>query len=986
MVRRDMHGLIKQSNTTMHHVLFHQTPFKKQPKGSQMGKITNDLKRSFARSMSVIEILEAFAKGHSIMLSNAEVDKEDDFRFISSSIFAIDVDDDFKTVSPEEILFALKNKIVGLFYTFSHGVKGNRFRLLFQLDQTVNDELEMRGIIEIVANDLKELGLPVDTQAKNPLQVVRGGKGFILVNDTNTLNTLELLERVKHENIKLQQELYQSFEKELRPVSFKALKDMAHSIGYIPSGEGLGELWKRLVVGIKHYANLGYITQDEGFELFDIISGGEQSQKAWEKLRSHGRATIKSLIYEAKIRGYEGDFSYYSNNEKVSIEYSSEVIKVDRFIPVEVAKQIINRNQKILVNSPTGSGKTTSILDAFKELESDKNHFYIFSAPTIALTLQNANKHNVMAIKGQTKNLFKAVSAYVKRGKRVFISTYDMTPILIEFLKMIGNHITFSLVVDEIHKFVTDYEMNYRYEAIKNLHSISQQAASFIGLSGTVDDIYKNEFETVIQIDNGNPQSPCQEFAVYTYEKKADSLPELVQLIEIWTTKRKLLIYIQSKKKIEQLKRLLQRRGIKVRAINANNKSNLTYKQLVDNETIDPDVQVVLTTSVIADGVNIKNDLEWEVIAVCNEYSNLFNYSSIKQISNRLRNPFRRFSIYMQEPKNKDFQSFQLENAYKYRLRIAKKIVKEINGHRYFDARLFRASVIEKRYGIYQGTEGLEIDTLFLRHAVSKEQERYFHSHRLAFIEAVERALHKKTNGLLNISKEIREKRLDLTFTREILKEIDESEKQDNEEKSSSITKLFTPEVFEAFRIKNNVLLDEFKEKVLPTHFACLYQIAKLADYKTCMKIVTQVKRKADTHAFYNSIRLLTDAIYLLSLDRPSKTKNVLQWLLKLNDFLQNEEYEESLKAIAKRTRTTTNDVKEVEKMLNIERSRNKKERLKRVAGVVTAESIAEQFGLSVETVKLIALNYAKTKGKAYESVVRSKLFSSQEKPEKTLV
>lgn len=980
-----MQSLVSNLDTSFsafkHHVLFHHIPFKEQPKGHEMGRITNDLKQSFSKLLTVKEILQFFAKGHSMMLSNAEVDQNNRFRFISSSLFAIDVDDIEQVISPEEVIFKLKNRLSGLFYTFSHGIKGNRFRLLFQLDQTINDELKMRGIIELVANDLKKMGLAVDTQAKNPLQIIRGGKGFVIVDEANKLSTSKLLERVKQKNIKRQQELYSSFDKELRPVSFKILKEMCEKVGYIPTGQGLGELWKRLVVGIKHYANAKYITQDEGFQLFDIISGGEQSQKAWEHLHSHGQATIKSLIYEAKKRGFEGNFTYYGNDEAVSIDYASEVIKVDRFIPVEVAKEIISRQQKILVNSPTGSGKTTAFLDAFKELESDKNHFYIFSTPTVALTLQNAAKHNVMSIKGQTKHLFKSVNAYVKRGKRVFISTYDMTPILIEFLKMVEKNITFTLVVDEIHKFVTDYEMNYRYEAIKNLHSISQQATSFIGLSGTIDDIYKNEFETVVQIDNGNPQSPCQEFAVYTYEKKADSLPELVQLIEIWTTKRKILLYIQSKKKIEQLKRLLQRRGIKVRAINANNKSNLTYKQLIDNETIDPNVQVVLTTSVIADGVNIKNDMEWEVIAVCNEYSNLFNYSSIKQISNRLRNPYRRFSIFMQEPKNKDLQKFQLENAYKYRLRIAEQIVKEINGHRFFDARLFRASVIEKRYGIYQGTEGLDIDTLFLRHAVSKEQERYFHSYRLAFMEAVERALHKESNGILNISKEIREKRLDLTFTREILQEIDEQEKQDNEEKTKSITKVFTPEVFEAFRKKDDIILNEFKEKVLPIYFACLYQITKLADYKTCMRIVTQVKRKADTHAFFNNIHFLTDVIYLLSVDRPSKTRNVLQLLLKLDEFLLNAEYEESLKKIAKRTRTATKDVKEVEKMLNTERTRNKKERFKRVAGVITVESIAEQFGLPVETVKQVAVNYAKTKGKTYEQVVRSKLLSVQEKP-----
>lgn len=973
-----MLGIVRDLNinSPKHQVLVHSIPFKHQPKGYQMGMVTNDLKLSYSEPVSFKAILDLFAKGHCIMLSNAEVDQEKNFRFISSSIFAIDIDDVEMTKSPEEVMFSLKSELAGLFYTFSHGLssKGNRYRLIFQLDQTVNDELKMKSIIELVGNDLKRLGLPVDTQAKNPLQIVRGGTKAVLVNEQNKLNTAELLERVKQETLKRQQDLYKSFEKELRPVPFKELKQMAETIGHIQTGTGQGELWKRLVVGIKHYVNLGHITTDEGFELFDVVSGGEQSQKAWETLRASGQATIKSFIFEAQKRGYKGKYNYYSNDETVVETYQKETIQVKKYIPTDIAKEILCRNERILVDSSTGSGKTTSFLNAFKQLESDKKHFYIFTTPTIALTLQNAGKHQIMSIKGQTKNLFQNIYQYVKSGRRVFISTYDMTPILVEFLRTIEKQITFSLVVDEMHKFITDYELSYRYEAIKNLYEVSKQAKSFVGLSGTIDDIYKNEFETVIKIDNGNPQSPCQEFAVYTYERKENALLELVQLIEIWTTKRKLLIYIQSKKKIEKLKKVLQQKKIKVRTITANSKSNLTYKQLVEEEKIDPDIQVVLTTSVIADGVNIQNDMEWEVIAVCNEFSNLFNYSSIKQISNRLRNTYRRFSIYMQEPKRKDFQLFQFEQAYQYRLKIAEHITNEINNHPYFDMQLFRTSVIERRYGIYLGTEGLNIDTLFLRHAVSKEQERYFHSFRLAFIKAVEKVLHKENNGILNISKEIQAKRLDLTFTENVLRELEEQEAEAEKIKAAGILGEFTEEVYQAFIKQNETALQEFKQLVSPHHYACLFNLTKIADYESCKKIVVQVRRDADTHSFYNKIRYLTEGFYLMSLDRPSKTKNVLEKLLGLSNFLPKQQYEKQIARIAKQTNTTPKDVKEVEKMVQFEQTRTKVERFKRITGLLTVDSIVNTFGLKSEVIQQISINYANSKGKTYEMVVGSKL------------
>lgn len=990
LVKKDVSGVYQlDKNTSKHQVIVHPKAYKKQPKGAEMGRITNDLKRLYSEPVSSIKILELFSRGHSIILSNAEVDHDNRFRFISSSIFAIDVDDDNEVTNPYEVIDQLDGKLTGLFFTFSHGIKGNRYRLLFQLDRTINDVLKMKGIIELVAKDLKAMGLPVDIAAKNPLQVVRGGKDHLLVNAHNKLNATEYLERLKREEAKRQHNLYNDFKKELRPIHFDILKEMAEAIGHIPSGTGQYDLWIRLALGIKHYAKVGFITDEEGYELFDIISGGEQTERDWQSLRARGQATIASFIQEAQKRGYKGKFIHYTNDTKIEETYTKETVRIKDYIPVDLAKDLITRNQKILVDSPTGSGKTTAFLSAFKELESAKKHFYIFATPTIALTEQNATSHKLRSIKGKTSNLFKIIHQDVKNGKRVFISTYDMTPILIEFLRMIEKDITFTLVVDELHKFVTDYDLSYRFEAIRNLYEVSKEAKTFIGLSGTIDDIYKNEFDTVVKVDNGRPQSPCQEFAVYTYEKRDNALAELAQLIEIWTSKRKLLIYIQSKKKIEHLKNVLRKKGIKVRTINANSKSNLTYKRLVEQATLDDDVQVVLTTSVIADGVNIKNDVEWEVIAVCNDFSNLFNYSSIKQISNRLRNSYRRFSLFIQEPRNDNTELFRLENAYKSRLSIAENIVEEINEHAFFDPKLFRASEIERLYGIKQGIESnLEVDTLYLRHAVSKEQERYFYGSRLAFIRAVEKALFLKSKGILNISKEIQNKRLDLTFIQKVLQQLNDQDKAEKDSKEESIGTLFTKDVYEGFLTNDEGILNAFKANVIPAHYSCLQRLYKIADYETCKKIVSQIKRDADTHAFYNSIRHLAETIYYNAVDRPSKTKKVLNKLLAIDDFVTNDEYKAIIEQIAKDTRLKAKDIKEVEKMILFENERQGKDRTraKRVTGTITVEHIAETFGIPIEKVKEITLNYAKTQNnKTFETVIRNKLFTEQKKAKKDL-
>lgn len=969
-----------------HSVLIHPKQYKKQPQGAEMGKITNYLKKSYNHYTAVTDILNCFGNGQNMILSDVQVDEDNRFQFISSSIFAIDVDDINKVTDPKEIISKFNRKAVGIFYTFSHGKqgKGNRYRILFQLDQVITDELKMKSIIELVANDLKELGLPVDVQAKNPLQVVRGGIASILINPTNKLETNNLLERVKRKNQWRQQELYNEFEKELRPVPFDKLKEMAEKIGHIPTGTGQGELWKRLVVGIKHYANTGYISQDEGYELFDIISGNEQTQRSWEMLRANGQATIKTLIYEAKQRGYKNKYTYYAN-EHVKENFKRESIKVKGHIPTDLAETIITSEKRILIDSPTGSGKTTAFLNAFKNLSvKNKNHFYIFAMPTIALTLQNSLKHQISAIKGQTN--FKTIFKSIKEGQRVFISTYDMVPSLIDFIRKIEKTINFTLVVDELHKFVTDYDTNYRHEAISNLYAVGKEASNFIGLSGTIDDIYKDEFDKVIKIDNGQPSSPCQEYVVYTYQKRQDALSELAQLVETWSTQRKLLIYIQSKEKIKQLQYVLRRKGIKVRTISANTKSNQTYKQIIESETIDDDVQVVLTTSVIADGVNIENDVNWEVIAVCNDFSNLFNYSSIKQISNRLRNTYRRFSLFIQEPKDDSQEPFNIESAYRWRMKIAENIVNEINEHPYFDSKLFRKSVIERRYGIHKHFDKLAIDSLFLRHSVSKEQENYFYRFRYAFIHAVEKVLHKPLAGILNVTEEIENNNLDMTATKDIIEFLEEQSKQTEDEKSKNILNTFTKEVFEAFKNDDEKVIESFRQAVVPRHFSCIERLITFADYESCKKIVVSVKRDADTHSFFTDIRNLIDVSYFKSINRPSKTKKIVTNLLKLNKFMTNEEYKTAIAKIAKQTRVSMKDVKSVENMIVFEHSRKGKERtrVKRIVGTISLDSIVDKHDIDTLELAKVITDYASKQSKTTQVVVNNALESYLQPTEQT--
>lgn len=984
-------------NIPHHYVGIHYQKYEKQPVNSEMGKITNYFKKQgFAKKHSLLEIFRVASQGQSILPSNFEVESDYDkgrlgtIRFVSSSLIMIDVDDDHCITDPAALLHKLKNKCAGYFYTFSHRFKGNRYRLVFSLDRAITDENIYKAVVMQLSEEVRNLieippgsniVSPVDTQAKVPTTPIRTGRLQPVISDlTVKLDTTEYIEKARQEEIRRAEAAKESFEASMTyRTTFEELKEMAETVGYIPSHSGQGGLWNTMIMGIKHYAEGGAITDSEGYELYAIISGPEASNKIWNGFKPNGRATIATLVKFAKDKGYKRKGYRYALSESAEM-HNKERHKVKEYIPMELAKEFIERNARLLVESPTGSGKSTSFINASKDLcaENPKgSRFFIFSVPTRALATQLAQKYNVAVVVGDSKGLFSRLFSGVKSGNRVFIATYDMTNILMNWISSFNKFPSFVLMVDEYHKTVTDYSGSYRRDTLNELQKASKKASSFIALSGTPEDILKSDFDQIIEIDNGRLASPCQEFAVYTYEKQKEALPMLVQLVEAWTVKRKLLIYVQSKEVITKLYDLLRKRGIVTRTVSANEKRNSTYKSLVENESVPDDVQVVLATSVIADGISIKNTLEWECIVVANHFSDLFNASTLKQISNRFRNEYRRFSIFMHQPIAEDTELFNIDAAYRFIYNIADRFASRLNQEFSFrDLDLFRASIVENHYGISAGEHGISADKFFIRYEVSKAQERYYKGRRAAFIRAVEKVLHKKCAGSLNVSEAVRNKELDLSLIEAAISELEEQIELDREARKNGVEQFFTREVYQAFHDDNESKLIQFKSFVLPEHYACLKGLYNYAPYETCKKIAMNVTRKCDTHAYMNRIRAIVDVWYFASFNRRTETKRIYEAFLPLIErgCMESKELKLITQQVATQQRVSSVAAKKVLNNLFVhQHSRSNKEWYVQLQ-LLTVEHIASEQKLTVLEVINTLEMYSSTQKKVIRTVISNKL------------
>jgi len=991
---------------TQHYAAIHHFRYKEQPSGQQMGFITNRFKfqpleknaymhKVTLMSFEMNQILAACSNGQCIVPANYEV-RDNKMSFVSASLIFIDVDDDFKITVPEQLVQQIPN-CTGYFYTFSHGKKGNRYRLIFQLDQPIIKEENYKIIVEIIAKEINELiqypewyfepytdeksGKTVtrkpilDTNARNPLTPIRTGiYAPFIVNYDAKLNTQHYVTLAREELNRRAEAKKENYEMSLNSyITFDELKEMTELIGHIPSGSGQGDVWNRLVYGLKHYANSGGITQEQGEELFYIISGNEQGANAWSRLNPSGSAKIGSLIDEAKRRGYKRNPYRFGLKQTVNAEvYPVEHVKVSQHIPTELAKEWLLRKQKLLIESPTGSGKSTALIKASLELANECSpSFYIFSAPTRPLAKQLATKHNVMLVRGTMNNLNKQVFEAQKKGVRVFVATYDMTNTLMDWLKGMNEHATFSLMIDEFHKTVTDYSQSFRMNTISELLKAMDRSVSVVALSGTPEDILKSSFNAIIRVNNGTPASPCEDFAVYTYKQQKDALPMLIKLIDSWTKKRKLLIYLNNKDVISQLYDILRKRGIVTRTVKADEKQNKTYKQMIEKEMIDEDVQVILATSVIADGISINNEFEWECIVVANHFSKLFNTSLLKQMSNRFRKKYRRFSVFMQAPTASEEKSFYIDSAYTYLLAAANRFAKEINEEfSTADFALYRASILEQRYGLLEENNRIVTDPHYLRYKASVAKEKYYMSRRNAFVKALENILHKKAAGILSLESELykEEHQQELVKIEAKLHEQYQAHKEKRAHNLNNFSKVFTKNVYEAFVEDRHEVLETIKDEIIVEQFNCIKQLHKYTSFEVCTKVAAQVTRKHETYKFVKRLSALTDTIYFNSIHRNTPTKRIVNALNTLEGFFTREELLTHYEVIAKKHRIKTEDVQAIaNQFFTFEQERDNKTRYYQLKSL-TIEDLAAEFELTVPEVAesfKMHLNYQKSVVKA---------------------
>ena len=379
-------------------------------------------------------------------------------------------------------------------------------------------------------------------------------------------------------------------------------------------------------------------------------------------------------------------------------------------------------NQVIWGN--TGQGKTTWICEHTKGKR-------LILVPIIPLLMNIDNDYNASVFYRDKKN--------VHEGDELIVCTYSSFPNLLKQMKKWENCKVsdYALYIDEEHNNAVSsnpefrgFELNF---IVDNMHLFKSRRL----LTGTKFPVLHpafNDFEIVRVNWKQTPVKSC------TPVKYTNILYAIEQNL---SKKGKNLIYLQNKKEEGQMGALMDYLVMKgwnkkkIWCINADEKNSENFNKLMRNQAVDDDVQIVICTSVIVEGVNIKND-DFKTVHFMTSESSI----NMEQMVNRLRSIYTKSMnsdsmIYIYNPidavREKDTDHVDVIEVQKKLIETAERGLELFSkayitgdslsyksGIKVFNQQLFGKS------GLYRNNNGVwEIDYLSIANMAYKEEKIY---------------------------------------------------------------------------------------------------------------------------------------------------------------------------------------------------------------------------------------------------------------------
>lgn len=971
---------------------FDSRSYNTQPKNVEMAKITEGIKQRLTRAQrpyTLDEALQKFGSGYSGLGVTCRLEGSK-ICFHESKLLFIDVDDDHEVTNPKEVMN--KTGAAGLFYTFSHGKKGNRYRLVFTLSEIVRDESLYKHIGERYAKYLIENDIPADEQPTRNLSApIRGGQSGYHINPEAEPLDVDLYrasyevetEKVERRASFIHNIGFKPFSETLehRIFTFGELQEACEAIGHIPSGLGMREEWARLMYAIGSYYRFGYISITEALDLARIISGDEMDADDVQRsyLERANRVTIGTLVKAAKEKGWAYRRSITKREAEQYISHRLQAVEHRgvEYLAADDVKRILDApERRSLIVAPTGSGKTYAAMEAIKSRVShSSNEFYIFTAPTRALAKQVQSQYGGFLLIGRTRGeQEETLRDAVKKGERVIVSTFDKCGEAADFVgRQSGRAV---VIVDEIHQLVTAY--SYRARQLTALSDTLERplVSKVIGITGTPSPLRLNDFEAVYTLEMRKPVPVAKRFLAYHYDFTKEFEALLIKTIETRLKQGvKMLVFLNN---IDVAKRVRKEvsKNLPDKRIYALS-SHLKYKTGEDTEKSDEaamreleritrdsksEADCILTTSLLTDGVSIAgNETKFETLVVINGESNFFDESQVVQAANRLRERYSNFSVMVQTPKNEEkrdtsrFFDVEAEKADMMgRSVLIKSELEKMSG-------LLRLEEIENSYGVrvHPFRNELAINHLVPLYRAHKAKSAHYRGWRFSYVTAIGRALNLEPT-FIDLKKAFLEEGLgdELEETTTWLEHAKELAQLDNKAKAENVERILTKELYDSFVTEDLVMLKEAKAAMTAYHYTTARSHASLLSFEAWKKQVVRVTRKNEANNLKRCLEAVVSNVWseLDLAERKKRRSKSIQVYEKLKNEQMGEERESQewnviLSGYAKELRLKLEDVEVIfeGRFVIKETRRTKQSRFKTLIRPIDKQYIIEEFGLDEE-------------------------------------
>jgi len=386
-------------------------------------------------------------------------------------------------------------------------------------------------------------------------------------------------------------------------------------------------------------------------------------------------------------------------------------------------EEVLKIDKHILLNAPTGLGKTFGIIEMLKK---SQDNYIFFLVPTRALAEQVAADYNYSLFYGDMTEL---------PNNKYIVATYNKVIAIQRLLdrenefKSLANEIplSYSVIVDEVHELMSNRILLGNIS--RELEELTINSDTSILMSANTDDIYKayenkGIFNKYIEVNSVNSLYNLDNTCIYRVpsNKKVKKALLLNKIIENLINHDKVLIQENNIKNLEEYSKLLNEKGIENIMINSNNKNDeevaAEYQNIIKDSTIKN--TVVLCTSVINAGVNIKNE---NACIMMIQDKMQFDNNKIIQFMGRLRSDKGNTGIIFLTQGEKPKYRGSIENHVKYYTKIAELKAFGLNEH-YFNRYGNNVNHIElhKDWRSYKNNESYKdiSECLYIRNGLFK--------------------------------------------------------------------------------------------------------------------------------------------------------------------------------------------------------------------------------------------------------------------------